>query len=583
MLFRSYEEQAVIDPNQTEILTNTYSWSPKVGTHTIRFQANATGTSVFPSTIYPGIDEVDKTNNDASIVVNVVLDQTGFKYYMSIVSTSTGKISGIAGVDLAPGIVRREFSDFIPVSFHSGVINNSEINSGVASNFKWYVDDIQVGFGSMSALESGQTSLSNLHWTPKLGKNTIKFVADIDNMVSESLENNNITELEIEIISVPDGKGGTTRGLYMNSLKGGFNDVKCASENGTCNLTGLNTVRYGYFTKWNYKYNVSGNISCNNATFGDPISGSTKSCYYSPSPTISTKTVTENWTGSYCILPLTGASCSNLGGTQIGVGSSYCQVLAANVPAKNNLTGTTTTGNLSAPPTYILRCTNYGNSVEKLIDITVGGKSNAPKVPTPASFNTEKIGGLTSNPEECGLSLSWDPVTGTDIKYNVYKDGNKLSMISGMSNTTVSYSPGDTLTHEYYVTAYNSILGESASSSIQDVAANTCLQPPCEGPTCSDGSSDTNCSITQLNSCGNYYVNKPVKLEMINVDSGASITWTIKEGTKTTTLTGNSKNKIFTTLGMKIISASAIKDDVTKSCGETSIKVKLGTTTSSEI
>lgn len=56
--------------------------------------------------------------------------------------------------------------------------------------------------------------------------------------------------------------------------------TKCANENQTCSFSGTRNVAYGANGKFNYK-NATGSIACNNATFGDPISGTAKACYYS--------------------------------------------------------------------------------------------------------------------------------------------------------------------------------------------------------------------------------------------------------------------------------------------------------------
>lgn len=68
--------------------------------------------------------------------------------------------------------------------------------------------------------------------------------------------------------------------------------VECANENGTCSgFTGTKQIWYGANTKWNIQPK-SASVACNNATFGDPIVGTAKKCYYSAfntsTPTAST-------------------------------------------------------------------------------------------------------------------------------------------------------------------------------------------------------------------------------------------------------------------------------------------------------
>ena len=57
--------------------------------------------------------------------------------------------------------------------------------------------------------------------------------------------------------------------------------IYCADEGGTCSFSGSAVVRYGENNFFNY-LNATGSIGCNNATFGDPINGTAKHCYYSP-------------------------------------------------------------------------------------------------------------------------------------------------------------------------------------------------------------------------------------------------------------------------------------------------------------
>lgn len=56
----------------------------------------------------------------------------------------------------------------------------------------------------------------------------------------------------------------------------------CGSENATCTLPAgrTATVYYGANTRFFSKQGVTGSIACNNATFGDPISGTKKACSY---------------------------------------------------------------------------------------------------------------------------------------------------------------------------------------------------------------------------------------------------------------------------------------------------------------
>jgi hypothetical protein len=56
--------------------------------------------------------------------------------------------------------------------------------------------------------------------------------------------------------------------------------TQCATEGGTCSVSGTRQVRYGYNGSYATKV-VTGSVSCSNAVFGDPKPGYAKSCSYS--------------------------------------------------------------------------------------------------------------------------------------------------------------------------------------------------------------------------------------------------------------------------------------------------------------
>jgi hypothetical protein len=68
----------------------------------------------------------------------------------------------------------------------------------------------------------------------------------------------------------------------------------CANENGTCSFSGMQSVAYGANGAFSYRM-PTGSIACNNATFGDPIYGVVKACYRKPA----THCANENWTCSF--------------------------------------------------------------------------------------------------------------------------------------------------------------------------------------------------------------------------------------------------------------------------------------------
>ena len=57
--------------------------------------------------------------------------------------------------------------------------------------------------------------------------------------------------------------------------------TKCSAENGSCTVPGgtTATVLYGANGRYHQRTGVSGTLACNNASFGDPIYGTFKSCW----------------------------------------------------------------------------------------------------------------------------------------------------------------------------------------------------------------------------------------------------------------------------------------------------------------
>lgn len=77
--------------------------------------------------------------------------------------------------------------------------------------------------------------------------------------------------------------GSTIIGTTTQTVIGGAGSgswTYCSNEWGTCSFSGTKQVRYG--ANGSYFYQTATNsISCNNATFGDPIVGTEKYCHYS--------------------------------------------------------------------------------------------------------------------------------------------------------------------------------------------------------------------------------------------------------------------------------------------------------------
>ena len=84
--------------------------------------------------------------------------------------------------------------------------------------------------------------------------------------------------------------------VTLQSASGASGWTKCADENGTCSFSGTMVVRYGANGQYAYQ-TATGSIGCNNGVFGDPIVGTVKSCSVAPvPPTNWTKCADENGT-----------------------------------------------------------------------------------------------------------------------------------------------------------------------------------------------------------------------------------------------------------------------------------------------
>ncbi len=76
-----------------------------------------------------------------------------------------------------------------------------------------------------------------------------------------------------------NGQQSTVTIPYSMSNGGPAGYTFCANENGTCSFSGTASVAYGANGAFNYQ-TATNSIACNNTTFGDPIPGTAKACYY---------------------------------------------------------------------------------------------------------------------------------------------------------------------------------------------------------------------------------------------------------------------------------------------------------------
>ncbi|XWV26909.1 hypothetical protein QJ857_gp0141 [Tupanvirus soda lake] len=186
----------------------------------------------------------------------------------------------------------------------------------------------------------------------------------------------------------------------MSKLSSAY--VKCATENGSCNATEKQAVAYTTDTGQGsiYYRNMSGTISCNNNTFGDPSKGNTKYCYLAPIPADVlaaasgfydsnghpvgwTQCATENGTCN----PNTGAPVDIL----YGANSSYVYANAPSTPCDNTIFGDPSVGHGKACY-WRIPLTPSGPSAPNSVAPGFQPSPSAPPSPsgppTPSSTNT---------------------------------------------------------------------------------------------------------------------------------------------------------------------------------------------------
>jgi type IV pilus assembly protein PilY1 len=86
----------------------------------------------------------------------------------------------------------------------------------------------------------------------------------------------------------------TTTQTIDGPLPSTFNSTRCAVQDATCTFTGARYVAYGVNNRYFVKA-FQGSAACNNATFGNPVSGVTKACYVSNDTIPSTALTSEGF------------------------------------------------------------------------------------------------------------------------------------------------------------------------------------------------------------------------------------------------------------------------------------------------
>ena len=104
----------------------------------------------------------------------------------------------------------------------------------------------------------------------------------------------------------------------------------CANENQTCTFSGTKLVRYGANGTY-VQQTATNSISCNNATFGDPVFGTVKHCDYTDAPA-----TTSTWT--FCANENQTCKFSGTKLVRYGANGTYVQQTATNSISCNNAT-----------------------------------------------------------------------------------------------------------------------------------------------------------------------------------------------------------------------------------------------------
>jgi len=144
-------------------------WVPTPGRHTLRFTAD----------IENAVAESDEANNTVEIEVDVP-------------GLPDLKVRGIhftapprAGA-LTTAVAR--------------LVNRGRSATGIF-NVKWFLDGVQVGYGSHASLAPGAVSSDNVRfdWTPAPGAHRLRFEADVGDHVVESREDNNAHTARVRV------------------------------------------------------------------------------------------------------------------------------------------------------------------------------------------------------------------------------------------------------------------------------------------------------------------------------------------------------------------------------------------------
>ena len=212
--------------------------------------------------------------------------------------------------------------------------------------------------------------------------------------------------------------------VNTNSPPAGY--TYCSAENGICSFSGTRNVAYGANGVFAYRM-ATNTINCNNSTFGDPIPGTVKACYFGQtaittytisasagtggliSPSGSTS-VTSGGSQTYTITPNTGYSVASVtvDGTSVSAVTSYT---FSNVTANHTIAATFT----PVISSYTLTVTTSGT-----------GSGSVTTSPTGTSFTAGTVVTLTATANASSTFTGWSGAcSGTAATCQVTMNANK--------------------------------------------------------------------------------------------------------------------------------------------------------------
>ena len=154
-------------------------------------------------------------------------------------------------VDLADLIVSSlswtpsNFTDGEPVTFTAAIENIGAGNTTKDIRTTFYIDDISIGYKSISGLASSSSATITQTWSATPGEHKIKAIVDSNLWVAESNESNNTMELNLTRVDLAD--------LIVSDLTwtpANFSDGEVVTFTASVNNTGIGNTTRGFYIKF---------------------------------------------------------------------------------------------------------------------------------------------------------------------------------------------------------------------------------------------------------------------------------------------------------------------------------------------